>query len=209
MAGGFCRCLSFPRESALRERHLFDGRRAASQTDDRAGYERFCKRIFAAYGNTTNIYVADQVAKACLLIPSSKVDLEPIGRLADAVVTLGAGDEGAMPFFQICKALAEYRLGHFAEVGQWAQRSVNTSRKDAQGHAYAILAMADWQLGRKDEAPAMLAKGDALAPQDIPTSVAENPGNDWLAWLFARIELDEAAKLIQPTSTTNAASNKQ
>ena len=179
------------------------------KTDDRAGYERFCNRIFAAHGNTTNIYVADQVAKACLLIPSSEVDLEPIGRLADAVVTLGAGDEGAMPFFQICKALAEYRLGHFAEAGQWAQRSVNNSRKDTQGHAYAILAMSDWQLGRKDEARAMLAKGDALAPRDMPTSVAENPGNDWLAWLFARIQLDEAAKLIQPTSTINAASKEQ
>jgi hypothetical protein len=39
--------------------------------------------------------------------------------------------------------------------------------------------------------------------------VAENPGNDWLAWLFARIQLDEAAKLIQPTSTINAASKEQ
>jgi serine/threonine protein kinase/tetratricopeptide (TPR) repeat protein len=166
------------------------------KTQDLASYHQFCKRIFAMSGNTTNIFVADQVAKACLFSPSSGVDLDAIGRLADIAVTLGAGNKGAMPFFAICKALSEYRLGHFNEAAQWAQKSIDSGRKAAQGPAYGILAMADWQVGRKDEARAMLARGEVLAPPIMPAHVIEDTGDDWLSWLFARIQLEEAAVLI-------------
>jgi hypothetical protein len=47
-----------------------------------------------------------------------------------------------------------------------------------------------------------LAKGDQLAPVIIPERIAEDPGNAWLPWLFARIQLDEAAALIPPASAT-------
>ncbi len=63
--------------------------------------------------------------------------------------------------------------------------------------------MAYWRLGEKDEAQAMLAKGDILAPSIMPLSIAEDPGNAWLAWLYARIQLDEATALIQPGPTTD------
>ena len=49
----------------------------------------------------------------------------------------------------------------------------------------------------------MLAKGDALAPPIMPLSIAEDPENAWLAWLYARIQLDEATALIQPGTTTD------
>ena len=71
------------------------------------------------------------------------------------------------------------------------------------GHAYAVLAMAYWRLEKRDEARAMLAKGATMAPPIMPLSIAEDPGNAWLAWLFARIQLDEATALIQPGSTTD------
>jgi hypothetical protein len=136
------------------------------------------------------------VAKACLFLPPSEADLPVIGHLADTTVTQGIGDSGAMPFFQVCKALSEYRQGHFTEAVEWAQKSVKSPRIEAREHAYAVLAMADWQLGKKDEARAMLAKGDALAPSIMPPSIAEEPGNAWLAWLYARIQLDEATALV-------------
>jgi Flp pilus assembly protein TadD len=102
-----------------------------------------------------------------------------------------------MPFFQVCKALSEYRQGHFAEAVEWSQKSVESSRTGAHGQAYAVLAMAYWQLGKQDEARAMLAKGDALAPSIMPVSIAEDPANAWLAWLSARIQLDEATALVK------------
>jgi len=161
------------------------------------------------FRDTGNIFIADQVAKACLFLPASEVDLIAVARLADTAVTLGAQDEGAMPFFQTCKGLAEYRLGHFASAAEWAQKSLNSSRKDAYPHAYGVLALADWQLGKKDGARAMLAAGENLAPRVMPPGVAANPGTAWLVWLFARIQLDEAEALIKPLSPVANESDSQ
>ena len=168
------------------------------KTKNLAGYEQLRKKLLATGSNTANIFVADQVAKACLFLPPSEADLPAISHLADMAVTLGVGDSGAMPFFEIGKALSEYRQGHFVEAVEWAQKSVGSPRIDAHGHAYAVLAMAYWRLGKQDEARAMLAKGDELTPTILPVSVAEDPGNGWYEWLFARIQLDEATALIQP-----------
>jgi tetratricopeptide (TPR) repeat protein len=168
------------------------------KTRNRPAYEQLRKQLLITSANTTNIFVADQVAKACLFLPPSKMDLPVIAHLANTAVTLGAIDSGAMPFFEVCKALSEYRQGNFAEAVEWAQKPLEIPDNYSHGHAYAILAMADWQLGEKDEARAMLAKGNELAPSVLPVSIAEDPSNAWLAWLFARIQLDEANALIQP-----------
>ena len=180
------------------------------KTHNRTSYDQFCKRIFAMNSTSTNVYVADAVAKSCLFAPSSEVDLKAIDRLATTAVTLGVADGVAqyMPFFQVCKALSEYRLGHFAEAAQWAQKSVD-SPVFASWHACGILAMADWQLGKKDEARAMLARGEKLAPRIMPESIARNPANDWLAWLFARIQLDEATALINAGAAPAIGSGEQ
>jgi len=178
------------------------------KTHNRSGYDQFCKRIFAMNSTSTNIFVADAVAKSCLFVPSPEVDLKAIDRLADTAVTFGVADYGAMPFFQVCKALSEYRLGHFSEAAQWAQKSVDSPRY-ANWHACGVLAMADWQLGKKDDARAMLARGEKLAPSIMPTRVAQSPQNDWLAWLYARIQLDEATELIGAAPTAEANTTKQ
>ncbi|MEJ0091731.1 MAG: serine/threonine-protein kinase [Limisphaerales bacterium] len=176
---------------------------------NRSAYEQFCKKLFLEFHDTDNIFVADQVAKACLFLPASQVDLNEIGRLADTAVTLGVRDEGAMPFFSVCKGLSEYRLGHFAQAAEWVQKAINSPRKDAHPHAYGILALAFWQLGKKDDARAMFAAGEKLAPRVMPASVAEDPGTAWLVWLFARIQLDEAEALVNPPSPAADNSNSQ
>jgi tetratricopeptide (TPR) repeat protein len=171
------------------------------KTDNRPAYEQLCKRLLTAFANTTNFYVADQVAKSCLFLPCSEVDLSVIGHLADTTVTQGIGDTGAMPYFQDCKALSEYRQGHYAEAVEWAQKPLQISGLHVYGHAYAVLAMAYWRLEKKDEARAMLAKGDTLAPRIMPVSIAEDPSDAWLAWLYARIQLDEATALVESPAT--------
>jgi eukaryotic-like serine/threonine-protein kinase len=178
-----------------------------AKTRNRAAYVQFCKRLLATSAETSNIYVADQVAKACLFLPTTETDLKVIGHLVDAALTRGAGDQAAIPFFQVCKGLYEYRQGHFAEAIEWAQKPLKTSSTSAHGHAYGILAMAYWRMEKKDEARQMLANGDKLAPAIMPVQIAEDPGNAWLAWLFARIQLDEAAALIRPQPTNTNSSN--
>ena len=65
-------------------------------------------------------------------------------------------------------------------------------------------ALAEWQLGNKEQARAALATGEELEPREMPPSVAEDPGTAWLVWLFSRIQLDEAEALIKPTSSASS-----
>jgi tetratricopeptide (TPR) repeat protein len=143
------------------------------------------------------------VAKACLFLPPADADLPAISRLADIPVTLGTGDTGAMPYFQDNKALCEYRQGNFAKAVEWVQKPLKIPDNSVHGHSYAILAMADWQLGKTNEARAMLAEGNKLDPKIMPVNVADDPSDLWRNWLYARIQLDEATALIQPGSTVD------
>jgi tetratricopeptide (TPR) repeat protein len=179
-----------------------------ARTHNRPSYEQFCNKILTTYSTTTNMFDADQVAKACLFLPSSQLDLRLVSRLADTAVTLGARDQGAMPLFCVCKALSEYRLARYAEAADWARKSLSLPRADAHAHAHAVLAMAEWQLGHQVGAQESLAKGEALAPADLPPSLAKEPDDSWVKWLFARVSLDEASELIKPGRPTDDQSTR-
>jgi eukaryotic-like serine/threonine-protein kinase len=171
-------------------------------TRDRAAYEQICQKFLTNFANPTDPYVAERIAEDCLLLPHSGVDLGLLDQLADKAVTLRMYD-GAMPYFQACKAMSNYRLGHFPEAIEWGEKVAKNSTADdqAKAKAYAILAMAHWQLGQKDIARTMLAKGDTLAPGIPPGRDANDIGESWVAWLMARIQLDEATALIQRQPT--------
>jgi serine/threonine protein kinase len=167
-------------------------------THNRAAYEQICQKFLTKFANTTDPFVAARIAQDCLLLPHSGVDLSLLDQLADKAVTLRMYED-AMPYFQACKAMSNYRLGHFPGAIEWGEKATKSSTADAQAkaYAYAVLAMAHWQLGQKDIARAMLAKGDMLAPSILPGRDNEDIGESWVAWLFARISLDEATALIQ------------
>ena len=173
-----------------------------AMTRDHPAYEQLCNTILAKFASPTNPFVAERIAQDNLLLPNSAADLELLDRLADASVTLGSGDP-AMPYFQACKAMSNYRLGRFAEAIEWGEKASSSSLDFAQAKAYAVSAMAYWQLGQSERAQLMLGKGIALAPAIRSGSQREDLGESWVAWLMARISLDEAAALIQPTSATN------
>ena len=157
---------------------------------DRPAYEQVCKRLVTKFADSTDPYVAERIAQDCFLLPNSGADLGLMDRLADKAVTAGSGTDG-LPYFQACKAMSNYRLGNFAEAIAWGEKAANSPAQFAQAKAYAVLAMAHWQLGQKDEARTALVRGDALAPR------ADDLGESWVAWLMARISLDEATTVIQ------------
>ena len=177
------------------------------KTGQRAAYEHFCDVLLKSFAQTTNIFIADQVAKACLFVPRAELDLHAVARLADLAALNGTSDKIAMPFFQDCKAISEYRQGHYSEAVEWAKKPLEIPGNYVHGHVYAVLAMAYWQLGDRQEAQAMLAKGEILAPSVMPASIAEDPSNAWLAWLFARIQLDEATALVRGVKSADATAN--
>ena len=162
---------------------------------NRPAYEMLCQKMLTTFTNTSNPYVDERIAKDCLFLPDSGVDLELVDNLADKAVSLGSGWPDT-PYFQAAKAMSAYRLGHFAESIEWAEKTIKSSIVYPNAHAYAILAMAHWKLGQKDVARAMLDKGDSLTPNISPSRESVDLGDSWMAWLMARISLDEATALI-------------
>lgn len=183
-------------------------------TRTRPAYEELCERILATFTNPPNYFVAERMAQDCLLLPHSGVDLTIVDKLADFAITSGSGDP-SLPYFQACKAMVNYRLGHFRDAIEWADKAAKDPKAENQAKAknFAILALANWRLGHKDLAREAYFKGDALAPDTSRESDNEDLGESWVAWLMARITLDEAKEMValmptiaeklQPTRTNN------
>jgi tetratricopeptide (TPR) repeat protein len=175
----------------------------------RPAYERLCQKIVATFTNSPNAYVNERVAQDCLLLPNSGVDLALMDNLADAAVSLEKS-EAPSAYFQGCKAMSTYRLGHFRVAIEWAEKAVKNPKDQAQAKAkaFAIAAMANWKLGQKEAARAALAEGNKLVPNLSPERTAHDLGESWVAWILARISLDEAAELFQTGSTIDGNSNQ-
>jgi hypothetical protein len=180
-----------------------------AMTGDRSGYEDVCQKLVTKFPSPSNPFIAERVAQDCLLLPNSGVDLKLIDNLADAAVRLGNADP-SLPYFQVCKAMSDYRLGRFSEAVDWAEKAVQSTRAEpeAKAKAFSVLAMANWQVGNKNAARAALVQGDSLAPVFFHEPDDSDLGESWVAWLIARISLDEAAKIIQTDSTIDT-SNQQ
>lgn len=100
--------------------------------------------------------------------------------------------------------MATYRRGLFAESIEWAERTLKGPIVYPKAQAYAILAMAHWELGQKDVARLMLENGKSLIPNILRLHEAVDLGDSWVAWLVARISLDEATAIVQPASNTES-----
>ena len=178
-------------------------------SQNRPAYEQLCQKIVATYTNTANPYVDERLAQDCLLLPDSGVDLQLVDRFADLAVTLGK-DESALAYFHSCKAMSSYRLGRFREAIEWAEKATMAPKAElpAKAKAFAVLAMANWQLGEKEPALAALANGETLSPNILPERGPVDLGESWVAWTMARVSLDEATKLIRAASATEKNSNE-
>jgi len=172
-------------------------------TYNRPAYEQLCGKILATFNNTTNPYWAQRAALDCLLQPNPDVDLRLLDKLADTAVSRGSGETAALPHFQVCKAMSSYRLARHTDALSWAEKALGSSPGYASAHACAVMSMANWHLGRRADARAMLTKGEALAPNVTPERGVEKVGGSWVAWLIARLALDEAKALIQSQPPEN------
>jgi serine/threonine protein kinase/tetratricopeptide (TPR) repeat protein len=169
-------------------------------------YKQLCQEMLRRFGNTTNSYIADHAAKSCLLSPQSDVDMLLVDKLTDTALAAGEGDI-CMPLFKMCKGLLMLRLGNFEKAIEWTEKSLNSPFVHAKAQGYAILAMAHWHLGHKDEARTMLAKGITLAPPTASADAIAQAENKWAARLLARIQLDEASSIIQPSTGEQPSKN--
>jgi hypothetical protein len=169
---------------------------------DVEGYQQLCRKIVARFGETSSLPVADRMAKDCLILPSAGVDLKPVAAMAEFAVTKGAGAPTA-PFYQCCKALAEYRQGNFEGAMEWAERAAKNPFPYSQAEACAILAMSQYQLKQVANARAALVKGDTVVAEHLPKLGIQRLGYDWRDWIIVHALSDEAHGLIEGATSTN------
>lgn len=168
------------------------------QAGELVAYEDLRKQIHEHFGSSTNDpHIAERMAKDCLVLPPDPVDLDTDANLANAAVGFSP-IAAANPWFQYCKGLAEYRLGHFADSERWMQKVMlkmnEGSTRDVE--AYMVLAMSQWRLHHPEQARNSLAEGAALAARRLPPESTRDVGDSWIDWVFAHALWREAAELI-------------
>jgi Flp pilus assembly protein TadD len=131
------------------------------------------------------------MAKACLILPPSGIDLEAVARLADTAIASGKG-----AWIELAKGLTEYRQGHFASAIDWMHKTLADPSEDARhAEAYLVLAMALHQSGKLAESRAALDKAAEL----VETKRPKVGSYDYrvIDWLIADALMKEAKGLIR------------
>ena len=181
------------------------------ETNDVQAYHEICQKIVARFAGTRNRNVADQMAKDCLILPDSGVDLAVVDKMAQTAVESGKGQAG-YAFFLCCKAMAEYRLGNLSEAIRWSTNALADPFPYTTAEASAILAMAQFKSHNEEQARKTLAKCETVVKTQLPkpgdSEMKINVGQDWKDWIISRQLFSEASSLIEGSSSGKPPSGK-
>jgi tetratricopeptide (TPR) repeat protein len=151
------------------------------QVRDVEGFRQVCRDLLARFGNTQDLTIAERISKACLLLPAKGADLERATKLANKAASNPT--HGTFRYAQLAKGLAEYRNGRSeAAIGVLNQSLSSNPPWSLEIPGRFVLAMAQQQLGRANEAKQALAKGEEVFARSYGVDNAIGPGNihDWL-----------------------------
>ncbi|HWY74340.1 MAG TPA: serine/threonine protein kinase, partial [Verrucomicrobiae bacterium] len=166
------------------------------QIGDLDGYRQCRETILRQFEKTNDPTVAERMAKACLILPPSTADFGAINQMVDTAIAAGS-NHAAWGYFQFVKGLAEYRQGRFASAAEWLGKIPPQQRfSNRNAQASMVLAMAEHQLGRVDEARATLEQGLKTAGEKLDKSQS-HLSEDWNDWIIAQVLMNEAKELIQ------------
>lgn len=178
---------------------------ALIESADLAGFARFREEMVARYA-AMPMPAGDRVVKVCLLQPASDrvmAELQPYadGTMKSLTEADANGDVFTAAWRSMSLGLWEYRRGNFARAAEWARRCLGyrEANPPRTATAHLILAMADSQLGRVDEARSELLAGRRMVEANWgdPLSRGTPTQGFWFDWAFAHVLLREAAGLIE------------
>jgi WD40 repeat protein len=162
---------------------------------NRDEYVRVCQSALKQFKATSDPPTADRIAKDCLILPLSGIDLQSVDELADTAVTLG-GKHEYVAYFQCTRALAAYRVGHDASALDWVGKTLSRNQSvELLAEAHAVCSMAHQRLGHVDDAKAALAKA-IQERRKLPELSSGQIGEEWRDWIIAGALVDEATKMI-------------
>jgi len=158
-------------------------------------YRSLCPKIVDRFRGVTDPSSADKMAKDCLILPASGADLRSVAAMVDTAVTAGKG-MNVYPLFQCCKALAEYRQGHWSEAISLATKAAQESWPYSHGESLAVRAMSEYRLNQVADARADLARCEQVVQNQMPR-FGDVLGFDWRDWIIVHALLAEAQGLIE------------
>jgi tetratricopeptide (TPR) repeat protein len=176
------------------------------QQGDVGAYRDHCRQSLERFANTTDPAIAQRISQDCLTVASSPTDLEQVARMADLAAK--ARTNYAHPYwFEVCKGLAEYRLGNFAVAADWAERGLTGAGTNwsCQVQSQAVLAMAQHELKQTKQATLTYSNAIQRADTNLPKIESGNLGEGWIDWIIARALMREAKALIESASEAETA----
>jgi serine/threonine protein kinase/tetratricopeptide (TPR) repeat protein len=173
---------------------------------DTQNYRAQCQKMVTTFRDVNDPGSLGGTAEACLLVADTPTGCLAAGQLADQAFKLGQNGYRASNL-RFIKGLAEYRAGQYASAIDRVSKSIGQPtivrgpRPDAA--AFLVMAMAQHQLKRPDEARAALTKGADIVNTNLLNRENATLDENWADWLVADILLREARTLIEsPTATT-------
>jgi hypothetical protein len=177
---------------------------AACEAGDWTTYENLRNVAIERFGKTRNSIVAEQVMKACLIMPADPHvmrGLEPLEVLmrdthAKTIVGGAAHQRSFAAWREFAIALMEFRRGKLALASEWVTKCTATPGENTARDAMAwiLRAMIWYRQGRAEEAlaevnAARLIVDDRFAA--IP-GIFDTGEPQWQDWIYARVLLREA-----------------
>jgi tetratricopeptide (TPR) repeat protein len=164
-----------------------------ARTSDRAGYREHCRRMLDRFGRTTDPMMAEQTAKACLILPLGGPEQEAACDLADRAVAMAEG-HWVRPWAESTRGLAAYRRAQFADAVAWTDRCLARGPGDWNRDlpAHLVRAMAMVRLGRLGEADAARARASDLYRTKVANPGDRAEGRGWHDRLICEVLRREA-----------------
>jgi serine/threonine protein kinase len=173
---------------------------------DVENYRRYCREALDRCGEIVN---GEGLAKVCLMLPSSGVDLALTDVMADrGLISRINSRDPYISYSQFAKGLADYRQGRYSNAADWTRKSIADPFYGA-GHSryvqsYMVLAMAEHQLNEHEEARAAFARGSELEQTKLRKVDSGDLGAGWYwrDWVIAHALMNEARALMEGRSST-------
>jgi tetratricopeptide (TPR) repeat protein len=176
--------------------------------EDAQGYRRLCREIQSRFEKTKEPFDTGRMAKVCLILPDSGVDLKIVGPWAEVAITPQT-DSGAVPWISLNRSIAAYRQRQFQTAIESAQKALTpTGWSDDRRYveSYALMAMAYFGLNGVEEARKALETGKEIERTRLPPADSTDSGPGSIEDLIiARALMNEAKGLIEPVSAEKAA----
>ncbi|HEV8067662.1 MAG TPA: protein kinase [Planctomycetaceae bacterium] len=169
-------------------------------------YRSHCADMLARFRDTNDPYIAERIAKACLILEGPD-QLPKLRELAERSVILGAQLE-VIRYFQFVRALADYRAGQYASSHEWLQKCLRSDKGmgDAVlGMVKVLSAMTERRLGNEDKARSAWAEARQFCADrpDVDHGRLLVPG-EWHDSIGLELLFREAQKLFDRPTTAES-----